>query len=95
MSIVGRFFPNELEDAAATYRLVQGIGSSICSFVTPLFVSPGASASTLRQLTVEMAVGSAIATCIMNEKQGGWVYVPPVLFAIMDTIYQTEVGRSG
>ena len=61
MSIVGRFFPNELEDAAATYRLVQGIGSSICSFVTPLFVSPGASTSTLRQLTVEMAVGSAIA----------------------------------
>ena len=61
MSIVGRFFPNELEDAAATYRLVQGIGSSICSFVTPLFVPPGASASTLRQLTVEMAVGSAIA----------------------------------
>ena len=61
MSIVGRFFPNELEDAAATYRLVQGIGSSICSFVTPLFVSPGASASTLRQLTVEMAVDSAIA----------------------------------
>ena len=61
MSIVGRFFPNELEDAAATYRLVQGIGSSICSFVTPLFVFPGASASTLRQLTVEMAVGSAIA----------------------------------
>ena len=61
MSIVGRFFPNELEDAAATYRLVQGIGSSICSFVTPLFVSPGARASTLRQLTVEMAVGSAIA----------------------------------
>ena len=61
MSIVGRFFPNELEDAAATYRLVQGIGSSICSFVTPLFVSSGAGASTLRQLTVEMAVGSAIA----------------------------------
>lgn len=61
MSIVGRYFPNELEDAAATYRLVQGIGSSICSFVTPLFVSPGASASTLRQLTVEMAVAIVIA----------------------------------
>ena len=61
MSIVGRFFPNELEDAAAPYRLDQGIGSSICSFVTPLFVSPGASASTLRQLTVEMVVASAIA----------------------------------
>ena len=38
---------------------------------------------------------ACITTCIMNEKQGGWVYVPPVLFAIMDTIYQTEVGRSG
>ena len=61
MSIVGRFFPNELEDAAATYRLVQGVGSSICSFVTPLFVSPGASDSTLRQLTEDMAVGRAIA----------------------------------
>ena len=35
---------------------------------------------------------ACIATCVMNEKQGGWVYVPPVLFAIMDTIYQTEVG---
>ena len=37
---------------------------------------------------------ACITTCIMNEKQGGWVYVPPVLFAIMDTIYQTEVGCS-
>ena len=38
---------------------------------------------------------ACVATCVMNEKQGGWVYVPPVLFAIMDTIYQTEVGCHG
>lgn len=38
---------------------------------------------------------ACVTTCIMNEKQGGWVYVPPVLFAIMDTIYQTEVGCNG
>ena len=61
MSIVGRFFDDELENAASTYRLIQGIGSSICSYVTPLFVSQGASASTPSQLIAEMAVALILA----------------------------------
>lgn len=61
MSIVGRFFDDELENAAATYRLIQGVGSSICSYVTPLFVSQGASASTPSQLITEMAVALILA----------------------------------
>ena len=58
---MGRFFGDELENAASTYRLIQGIGSSICSYVTPLFVSQGASASTPSQLLAEMAVALILA----------------------------------
>ena len=46
-------------DAAATYRLLQGLGSSVCSWITPLFVSGNSTASTPSQLQVEMIVAAS------------------------------------
>ena len=61
VSLVGKYFRSELEEASATYRFVQGLGSSLSSFVTPLFVSDGANASTQAQLTCEMGVAVLLA----------------------------------
>ena len=48
-------------DAAATYRLLQGLGSSICSWVTPLFVSDKSTACTPSQLQIEMIVAASFS----------------------------------
>ena len=61
VSLVGKYFRSELEEASATYRFIQGLGSSLSSFVTPLFVTGDASASTQTQLTYEMAVAVLLA----------------------------------
>ena len=50
-----------LEDSAATYRLLQGLGSSICSWITPLFVSDNSTASTPSQLRVEMIIAAGFS----------------------------------
>ena len=34
---------------------------------------------------------ACIFTYYMNEYQSWWIYLPPAFFAIMDTVYQTEV----
>ena len=36
-------------------------------------------------------VAGCVMTCVMNTYQGWTIALPPVLFAIMDTIFQTEV----
>lgn len=61
ISILGRYFSDTIEDASATYRLVQGLGSSLCSYLTPLFISADATASTEQQLIVEMVVAGGIS----------------------------------
>ena len=75
MSVVGKYFRDELEEASATYRFVQGLGSSVSSFVTPLFVTAGASASTQEQLALEMAIA------------GGFGVLSYILFLIFMKIY--------
>ena len=61
VSLVGKYFRSELEEASATYRFIQGLGSSLSSFVTPLFVTGDANASTQVQLTCEMGVAVLLA----------------------------------
>ena len=61
MAIVGRYFEEYLGDAASTYRLLQGLGSSLCSYLTPLFISADANACTPAQLVVEMVVASGMS----------------------------------
>lgn len=61
VSLVGKYFRSELEEASATYRFIQGLGSSLSSFVTPLFVTGDANASTQSQLTWEMGVAVLLA----------------------------------
>ena len=36
-------------------------------------------------------VTGCVMTCVMNTYQGWTIALPPVLFAIMDTVFQTEV----
>ena len=36
-------------------------------------------------------VAGCTMTCVMNTYQGWTIAIPPVLFAIMDTVFQTEV----
>lgn len=36
-------------------------------------------------------IAGCVATCYMNAYQGWTIVIPPILFAIMDTVYQTEV----
>ena len=60
ISIIGFYFKKDIEDISATYRLVQGLGSSLCSYVTPLF-SKGANACTQDQLIIEMLVSAILS----------------------------------
>lgn len=60
ISIIGHYFTHSVEDVFATYRLVQGLGSSFCSYVTPLF-SDNEAACNMQQLIVEMTVEAIIA----------------------------------
>lgn len=60
ISIIGLYFKRDIEDVSATYRLIQGLGSSLCSYVTPLF-SNGANACTQQQLTIEMLVSALMS----------------------------------
>ena len=61
ISILGHYFSNSIEDSSATYRLIQGLGSSLCSYLTPLFISAGATASSEQQLILEMVVAGIIS----------------------------------
>ena len=36
-------------------------------------------------------VAGCVMTCVMNTYQGWTIALPPILFAIMDTVFQTEV----
>lgn len=66
ISIIGHFFAKDIEDVSATYRLVQGLGSSLCSYITPLF-SAGANACSHGQLVVEMVVSVmfSVLSCLL------------------------------
>lgn len=39
-------------------------------------------------------IAGCVATCYMNAYQGWTIIIPPILFAIMDTVYQTEVRNN-
>lgn len=60
ISIIGHYFTHSVEDVFATYRLVQGLGSSLCSYITPVF-SGNEAACNMEQLIVEMAVEAVIS----------------------------------
>ena len=61
ISIVGRSFRDNVEEAFSTFRLVQGLGSSLCSYLTPFFISSGATSSSPKQLVIEMVVAEALS----------------------------------
>lgn len=61
ISIVGRSFRDNIEEAFSTFRLVQGLGSSLCSYLTPFFISSGATSSSPKQLVIEMVVAEALS----------------------------------
>lgn len=66
ISILGRYFKTDIENVSAIYRFIQGTGSSICSFITPLF-SNGKNICNHSQLFVEMLTTSllAVISCLL------------------------------
>ena len=72
--------------AMAVFAIVEVLTTSILAQV-----SDKAGHFTIGFIGLIAEVCACIATFYMNEYQSWLVYLPPVFFAIMDTVYQTEV----